>query len=151
MADSLEARVQRLEDERDVLDTLYAYIHTFDNGPIEAFVDCFTEDCYLKWPDPEPDRYGHEGIREAYLKNEPRPPARVRKHTVLSPRITVDGDTAHVFSYYSTLNDNEGFGPRMITMGTYEDELVRGEDGKWRFKSRVTIRQSKDVPRSVDK
>jgi hypothetical protein len=73
----------------------------------------------------------------------------VRKHTLLSPRITVDGDEATAFSYYSTLNDNEDFGPRMISMGTYTDRLVRCPDGRWRIKERVTVRQSQDVPGSA--
>src|SRR5581483_2478195 len=48
MADgSIEARVRRLEDERDIVRTLYRYAQGLDYGPEQDFVDVFTEDA--KW------------------------------------------------------------------------------------------------------
>lgn len=143
---TLEERVALLEDRAAVTDALYRYVHAVDNGPWEEFRDCFTEDAYLEWPPPLSPYEGEAGLRDAFELAGPRPPKRVRKHTVLFPRIALAGDTAHVFSYYTTLDDVEGFGPRMITMGTYEDDLVRGADGVWRFARRVTVRQSEEDP-----
>ena len=41
---SLEERVQRLEDERAILDRLYAYCTSLDYGHRDEWLDCWTED-----------------------------------------------------------------------------------------------------------
>ena len=42
--DSMSERLQALEDERAILETLYQYGHAMDYGPDADFVDCFTPD-----------------------------------------------------------------------------------------------------------
>ncbi len=44
MSDDLLARVEALEAERDILDTMYRYAHTIDVGDSDGWADCFTED-----------------------------------------------------------------------------------------------------------
>jgi ketosteroid isomerase-like protein len=140
----LEARLQRLEDERAITDTLYRYLHTIDNGPREAFLDCFTIDAVLVWPPPHEPYRGHEQIGEvAYDGGEPRPPVQVTKHTLIAPRIELDGDRASVRSYYATLLDDPAGGPRIMSIGTYTDVLVRCADGRWRFAHRTNTRESR--------
>ena len=41
---SLEERLQRLEDERAILETLYHYGHTIDSCLAAEWADCFVED-----------------------------------------------------------------------------------------------------------
>jgi len=40
----LEARLNLLEAERGILQTLYRYGHVVDYGPVDQRLDCFTED-----------------------------------------------------------------------------------------------------------
>ena len=47
---SLEERLQRLEDERAILDRLYAYCYSLDYGWRDEWLDCWTEDAVLAWP-----------------------------------------------------------------------------------------------------
>jgi hypothetical protein len=47
---SLEARLQLLEDEQAILDTLHGYGHGLDYGLEDAWIDCWTPDAILDWP-----------------------------------------------------------------------------------------------------
>ena len=47
---TLEQRVQRLEDEQAILQTLYAYGHGLDYVLEDAWIDCWTPDAVLDWP-----------------------------------------------------------------------------------------------------
>ena len=48
---SMEERLRLLEDERAILETLYAYGHGLDYGLEDDFMVCWTEDAVLLWPD----------------------------------------------------------------------------------------------------
>ena len=43
----IEQRLRKLEDEKAILDTLYAYGHHLDAGLEDAWIDCWTEDAVL--------------------------------------------------------------------------------------------------------
>ena len=50
MAGDVESRLRALEDERAILDTLYAYAHSLDYGVRDEWGDCWSEDAVLEWP-----------------------------------------------------------------------------------------------------
>jgi ketosteroid isomerase-like protein len=134
---TMEERLRRLEDERAILRTLYLYSHGIDYDLEAEWLDCFTDDARLYWPGQEPYE-GHRAIAEVF-RAHPHAPASWMKHFVALPLIEVEGDSARVNSYYQRLVGEpwtaEG-GPKVASFGRYEDVLVRGDDGKWRFKER---------------
>lgn len=142
MLDALTARVARLEDERAILDTLHRYGQAADRGDDAVWTDLFTEDGVFA----AFDRGGQllfrlEGRAELqpWLRKFRAGETRLSKHVVLAPVIVIDGATALVKSYLTRLIENEDpyQPPAVLLMGRYEDEMVRGPDGKWRFHRRT--------------
>lgn len=136
---SVEERLERLEAERSILDTLYAYGHCLDAGDEAGWVDCFTDNGRWTSQSPDPDRppvdiSGREKLR-AFAESHSRRPERFHVHIVVSPRITIDKDmrTAQATSYMFTMMRHNGIAPVLRVFGRYIDQLEHGEDGRWRF------------------
>jgi hypothetical protein len=135
----LAARIQRLEDERDVLNTLYRYGHAIDSGDEAAWVDCFTEDGTFtaearRKGQPMFAVTGTEELRH-FIAGHTRRPYMFHAHCIVEPLVELDGDRAHVESYLFVLLEHEK-APVLRVFGRYSDDLERGADGKWRFKLR---------------
>jgi uncharacterized protein (TIGR02246 family) len=128
-----EARLRRLEDERAIVDVLYAYTHAVDYNLEEEFVDCFAEDATLHWKDA---LVGRAAIREAFRAHM-HPEDVFHKHLTLEPRVEVDGDRATARSYLVYIDDSPE-GPRIRSYGRYRDAFVRCADGRWRFYERAS-------------
>ena len=64
-------------------------------------------------------------------------PDKYWKHFVLAPVSTVQGDEADVVSVMGRIDDPPG-GPLIDVIGRYRDHLVRCDDGRWRFKRRIS-------------
>src|ERR1700761_8805015 len=92
----LERRVQALEDERLVLDTLYAYGHSLDYGMRDEWLDVWTEDAELVWP--HWTFNGQAEIARAFDDHSHAPEA-YHKHLLIEPRVVLDGDEASVVRY----------------------------------------------------
>ena len=122
---TLEERLQRLEDERAILDRLYAYGHSLDYGVREEWMDCWTEDGVLAWP--HETFTGLEAIGRAFDGHSHAPEA-FHKHFLVEPRIRLEGDAASVDSYFARLNDSPE-GPVVRSFGRYMDSFVRCADG----------------------
>ncbi|MBX9459713.1 MAG: nuclear transport factor 2 family protein [Rhizobium sp.] len=136
---SMEQRLERLEAERDILDTLYAYGHCLDAGDEAGWVDCFTAAGRWTSSSPDPGRApvdiaGHERL-SAFVANHSRRPERFHVHIVVSPRITLGEGlrTAEATSYMFTMMRHDGIAPVLRVFGRYVDQLERGDDGRWRF------------------
>lgn len=137
--DDLAARVQRLEDERDVIATLYRYGHAIDSGDEAAWLDCFTEDGTFTAAG---RREGHtmftvtgrEELRR-FIAGHTRRPYAFHSHCVVEPLVELDGDRAHCESYLFVLHEHEKV-PVLRVFGRYSDDLVRNADGRWRFRLR---------------
>lgn len=136
---TLEQRVQRLEDERSILQALYAYGHGLDYGLEEAFLDAFAEDGVLHWPS-KPGIEGQAALRAAF-RNHTHAPAAYHKHFLVEPRIEVDGDRATVQSMFARL-DRYGGVPNLRSYGRYLDIMIRCKDGRWRIKERRCEREA---------
>ena len=63
-----------------------------------------------------------------------------RIHELISPDITVTGDTASTRSFFQT-TDNDNGRIYAVSIGVYKGQMVRGADGKWRIKEWLLIRQ----------
>jgi len=134
----MQRRLQALEDERSILDTLYAYGHSIDYGLRDEWLGCWDPGAVLTWP--HATFTGIEEIARAFDEHSHAPEA-YHKHLLIEPRITVEDDTASVVSYFARLNDSPS-GPVIRSFGRYRDTLRRGEDGQWRFTQRLTDRES---------
>jgi hypothetical protein len=139
-ARSLEQRLQALEDERQIIETLHRYTHTIDYGPPEAWANVFTPDgvfdVYNINGKPAHKENGR-GELARYLSTKRLPPILYDKHVVLSPVIqSNDGKTAKVDSYIVMFREMEDGGPRVSTWGRYYDILVKQPDGRWLIKER---------------
>jgi hypothetical protein len=64
-------------------------------------------------------------------------------HVTVHPHVEVDGDEANATSWFVSIRTNDS-GPYITSTGAYEDRLVRGAEGAWRFAERVCIA---DLPR----
>jgi ketosteroid isomerase-like protein len=141
--DQLSARLDRLEAERAIVQTMYAYGRALDYGDLEGFLDCFTDDA-----DYVVDmRLGGPAVLEFHGREElagyhewhTHAPNAWHKHVATNPAITIDGDTATAVSYFMRLDsDAETGAPSVVSSsGRYVDEFVRGDDGGWRIRSRL--------------
>jgi hypothetical protein len=143
MADSLADRVQLLEDERDILRTMYDYAHALDYGLEEEFLDCFTDDgvwrsvrrSLVGRPD-TPGRFceGREGLI-GFFTQHTHAPKLYHKHLVADPRVRLAGDEAQVDSYFVRIDEHPD-GSYVRAFGRYHDRLTRCADRRWRIKER---------------
>ncbi|MBM3678913.1 MAG: nuclear transport factor 2 family protein [Actinobacteria bacterium] len=138
MDSGLDARLGRLEDERAILDTLYAYGHSIDYGERNVWLDCFTPSAILRWP--HATLTGHDEIGVAFDEHSHAPQA-FHKHFLVEPRIRVEGDCATADSYFTRIDDGPS-GPFLRSFGRYRDVLVRCADGRWRIQERLAERES---------
>ena len=140
---ALEGRLQVLEDERAIVQTLYRYSHTLDYGLEREWVDCFTEDGVFDVRRPVgPPGYRLEGRQDLTrwvaqdVRNRLSTYHKQDKLVMVEPRITLNGDEARVVSYMIRLDHENGV-PYILTFGRYLDHMVRCPDGVWRFKERI--------------
>jgi hypothetical protein len=141
--DAQSERLQLLEDERAILNTLYQYGHSMDYGPDADFIDCFTPEGVWdvqmrKTPAASFQCRGHGQI-EASLAGQTsvRAPALFAKHLVIEPRIAVTGDEASVQSYFLRVEPQDTGPTQIVASGRYLDRLVRCDDGRWRIVERI--------------
>ena len=141
--DALSARLQVLEDERAILQTLYQYGHTMDYGPDADFIDCFTPDGVWdvrmrKVPNGAFTCTGHGEIA-ASLEGQTsvRAPALYAKHLLIEPRIVLNGDDASVQSYFVRIEPRDAGPTQIVASGRYLDRLIRCDDGRWRITLRI--------------
>lgn len=137
---TLEERLARLEDERDILYTLYTYGHSLDYGYEDDFADCWTDDAVLEWPKRPAPFHGKAAIIDAFRAHTHAPAVR-HKHLLIEPLVDISGDKAEVSSMFARL-DRYGGLPKIRNFGRYHDELRRCIDGKWRISRRVAVAEA---------
>ena len=139
--DALAERLARLEAERAIVATLYAYGHGLDYGDRDEFLGCFTADAaYVVAMRIETDNgfefHGYDELT-TYFDNHTHAPAAWHKHVTTNPMVRVDGDRATVTSYFLRVDAGAESGPGVVVAsGRYLDEFVQDDAGHWRIRSR---------------
>lgn len=145
---TIEERLGRLEDERDILQLLHTYGHALDDGDEQAFMNCWTEDAYLEWTARSASFRGQAEILRAFRAHSHAPQV-LHKHLMIEPLIKISSDEAEIVSMFARL-DSYGGQPKIRTFGRYLDRTRRCPDGRWRFtyrkaESDVMRRDTPDV------
>jgi hypothetical protein len=131
---ALESRLQAVEDESAIQQTLYAYSRGLDYHLEDEFRDVWTEDAVLDHVSIRHE--GLEQIMERAWRHHSHAPEVFHKHWIGVTRLWIDGDEAVVHSYGFRLN-MLGNGPEVFAYGRYRDNFVRCADGRWRIKLRT--------------
>jgi len=138
-AESMAARLQRLEDREQILELLTAYGATLDRHDFVAFGQLFAEDAEYGGGAGTPTR-GRAAIQaqlEKQLISNPMNLPPPNNHLFFNPSIHIDGDraTAHSLGAY-VAPDPATKTTRMVFFVSYDDIFVR-KHGRWLFQRRV--------------
>ena len=144
MAGADPARLQRLEDERDIRQLMDLVWMLSDAGPTAALAQLYTEDCVidlgrLVTPDADTVIEGIESVRARY--SAPGATAREGKshHLAGGPSaIVIDGDEAQAVSY--ALNSGLIDGVAKVGVTGFNFFRLARCDGRWRIAGRTARR-----------
>lgn len=119
-------------DERAVEAVIRRFALLNDAGRWEELADLFTDDAVFARPS-APDRplVGRPQILDAFRAR----PARLARHLVCNTVVTMTGPGAAEAFSYSVLVGVEAGGGGTLSVGHFDDRLVR-RNGLWKFASR---------------
>ena len=132
----LAARLQTLEDERDILQTLNDYCHFVDYHMEREWVDLFTADAVYDVRYRQPEMQGARIVGQVELaRRVAGARGKLQKHLMSMPRIAVSGESAQAESYLTVLMERGGV-PWLWRFGRFRDRLVKLQ-GRWLFQERI--------------
>lgn len=143
---SLEQRVQRMEDEKEIRDLVSLYGQYLDTGNFAAYSQLFAKEG--TWNGRTSNFESIKGpaaiqatMEKAFADREYDPEHLSNLHLVTNIRIDVDGsDRATGYAKYTVMGRTENKEPYVRHIGRYEDVYIR-EEGKWKILSRVVRRE----------
>jgi uncharacterized protein (TIGR02246 family) len=133
MSDSVEARLQAIEDRLAIQDLVAEYCRAIDTRDLDVFVACFTPDAVLRHADGVMRLDGRDAIRDYYKTRFPA--YGVTFHYPHTHTVVLEGtDNASgvVTAHAEMALDGAGW----IAAFRYTDRY-RLFDGRWRFAERV--------------
>src|SRR5688572_1950611 len=132
--ETLERRLQRLEDENEIRNLLLDYGRFLDGRDFKSYAALFARDG--EWVGGFGSVTGPANIQAFMEKNMGTGPNRRNDYHLLSNFvITVNGDSATAWSRWAFVVPGQS-GAAIAQAGRYDDTLVR-ENGRWRFKKRT--------------
>jgi 3-phenylpropionate/cinnamic acid dioxygenase small subunit len=136
----LTDRLDRLEAEQAIRETMVRYAQTLDYGDSAGWAACYTPDGVFDVRRRGEPMFRHQGA-EALVKfadGHTSAPDVYHKHFLGLPSITVsqDGRSATASTYFTMLHESPA-GPHVLVFGRYLDEWVRSEDAGWKLSERV--------------
>jgi len=143
-------RLRQLEDERAVLDTLYAYHHCLGSQDRAGFLNCFDADGVLVALGAGGAQVyevrGQAALAQWFDRRVKQWPAGTESHAYVSPRMRMQGDRAEATGFFITMSMNQDAkdakaADAMLILrssGQYSDRLARSRDGAWRIVERRT-------------
>jgi uncharacterized protein (TIGR02246 family) len=141
MTESIDARVQRLEDLLEIHQLFVDYGLALDAGDFDAYAALFAKDGEVLLG-PMGRAKGRDEIR-ALMVGVLSGGVGSSFHIISSPQVQLDGDTATSQVMWSVVNLDDDGRTRLSMLGRHRDDLVR-EDGRWVFARR---RGFVDLPR----
>jgi len=137
-ANSIEARLQRAEDELAIRRIPVAYARALDERNFDAYVALFAKNG--EWINGPQHRKGREDIRQLLIGifGNAQPGAVNRSSMEITTNIDVEihGDRATSHSQHLLLRRGPDGSPTPVLAGRYEDQLIR-EDGQWKILRRI--------------
>jgi uncharacterized protein (TIGR02246 family) len=134
--ESLEERVQRLEDLHDIEQLLVDYGEFLDLRDLDGFAELWADDAEFLMSSGRSAK-GREAIRAMLAEIMERSPRRVA-HLETNPRVMLDGDRASATTMFSVASTQEDGMARITMLGHHHDELVRTETG-WKIQRRRNV------------
>lgn len=141
------AQWRRLADELEIRNLIARLAHLADDGNLDEYMACFTDD--IVWGGGgQPLRRGHAEVLAGAMERRDKGitgPGSGARHVVTTPWITLDGKRAtarSVFHFYTNVNTAE---PCLRALGVYDDTFVRTAGG-WRLAQRILEGAAKDLP-----
>ena len=126
-----------LEDRAAIQDLFTRYCCALDNGEIETVVGCFTANAILK--SPVIDISGHDEIRAFAGRFAAQRAAGTQfRHMVSNIAVRINGNKAAATAYLLVLISKDG-SHRTLPPGRYECELIKEDNGQWRFSRRTVF------------
>src|SRR5262249_26796145 len=137
--ESMNARVQRLEDREEIRKLLNSYGRTLDRRDFTGFAALWAEDAEYVGGGGMGTGKGPAAIRAALEKmiaNNPSGFGSPNFHLFFNESIDVDGDRATGTSKAAFVVRSESNRPDVAILASYEDAFVR-EHGQWKFQRRA--------------
>jgi ketosteroid isomerase-like protein len=133
---SLEARLQRVEDDLAIRRVLVDYAAFLDGRDYARYAALFTADA--EWRNATASHKGQAAIRQMLEGTLGRAggPNRSNFHIISNPQVDIDGDRATAASRYLFVMRGPDGRPVPSLAGVYHDDLVR-QDGQWKIQRRV--------------
>jgi 3-phenylpropionate/cinnamic acid dioxygenase small subunit len=136
----LAGRLDRLEAEQAIRETMARYAQTLDYGDSAGWAACYTADGVFDVRRRGEPLFRHEGTQAltTFADGHTSAPAVYHKHITGLPSISLspDGGSATASTYFMMVHESPA-GPQVLVFGRYLDEFARGEDDGWRLRERV--------------
>ena len=136
LEESLEARVQRLEDLLAINQLFIDYGEHLDAGDFDAYAQLFAEDGEVRLG-PMGKATGRDAIKELMVR-QLSANVGTTFHIISSPRVTLDGDSATATVMWSVAVTGDDGLARLSMVGHHIDVLTRTSEG-WRFQRRKGV------------
>jgi 3-phenylpropionate/cinnamic acid dioxygenase small subunit len=135
-----------VEDRLEILDLLGRYAHAYDAGDREALNEIFAEDAEFhihgdvgRVP---ATMIGREAIVDGLVGKWDVIRPEQRRHVATNLVVLEQTDAAARAASYLVLVATTSGPPAVLSTGRYEDELTKGEDGRWRIRRRTAVTDS---------
>ena len=130
-----------VEDRLEILDLLGRYAHAYDAGSREDLEEIFTDDAELRIVGDvgqvPATMAGRDAIRDGLIGKWTAIKPEQRRHIGTNLVVLEQTETtAKSASYFVLVATSDGR-PTLLATGRYDDELVKGADGRWRIRLRV--------------
>ena len=137
--ESLEARVQRIEDRAAIERVLLEYGRSLDNRDFVTYSHLFASNG--EWSGTLGSYRGPAAIQAAMEKSFASAtdiPKGANYHLLTNFIVDIDGDHARAESKWAFVTLEEKKPPQVAAAGRYLDTLIR-ENGEWKFLRRVAV------------
>lgn len=135
----LAGRLDRLESEQAIRETMVRYAQTLDYGDSAGWAACYTADGVFDVRRRGEPLFRHQGGQALaeFAQSHTSAPDVYHKHMLGLPSITLtdDGLAATASTYFMMVHESPG-GPHVLVFGRYLDAFTRSAAG-WQLSERI--------------